>query len=53
MGLQITKLRAGHDFAVRSCCDLDIQDSNQNVAHNMSSHYGDHFSEKVENSDFK
>jgi len=30
--LQITKLWAGHDFAARSCCDLDLQDRNPNFA---------------------
>ena len=37
--LQITKLQAGHDFAVRSCCDLDLQGSSLNLHstrhHNM------------------
>jgi len=30
--LQISKLWAGQDFALRSCCDLDLQGSDQNVA---------------------
>jgi len=30
--LQITKLWARHDFASSSCCDLDLQGSDQNVA---------------------
>ena len=37
MGLQITQLLAGHDFAERSCCDLDLQGSDQNVARGMLS----------------
>jgi len=51
--LQITKLCAGHDFAARSCCDLDLQGSDPNVARNRSSQCGDHFSEIVLKSDFK
>ena len=53
MGLQITKLWTGHDFAVTSCCDLDLQGSKQNVACDMSSKYGDHFCEIVVKSNFK
>jgi len=53
MGLQITKLWVGHDFAARSCCDLDLQGSNPNVTRNMSFEYGDHFCEIVVKSDFK
>ena len=45
--LQITKLWAGHNFAVRSCCDLDLQGSNLNVALDTSSQYGDHSCEIV------
>jgi hypothetical protein len=37
------KLWTAHNFAVRSCCDLDLQGSDQNVKHDMSSQYGDHF----------
>jgi len=29
-------------FAARSCCDLDLQGSDPNVARDMSSQYGDH-----------
>jgi len=43
----------GLDFAARSCCDLDLQGSDQNVVRNMSSQYGDHFCEKVFKSDSK
>ena len=39
----ITKLLAGHDFAARACCDLDLQGSDSNVARDTSSQYGDHF----------
>jgi len=56
MGLQITKLWVGHDFAARSCCDLDLQGSDQNVTQDMSfeyGEYGDHFCEIVVKSDFK
>ena len=35
---QITKLWAGHHNAARSCCDLELQGSNPNVAHDTSSH---------------
>ena len=45
--LQITKLWAGHEFAVRSCCDLDLQGSSLNVAIDTSSQNGDHSCEKV------
>jgi len=51
--LQITKLWAGRDFAARSCCDLDLQGSDPNVARDTSSQYGDHFCEIVLKSDFK
>jgi len=47
------KLRVGHDFAAWSCCDLDLQGSNPNLARDMSSQYGDHFCEIVLKSDFK
>ena len=53
MELQITKLWAGLDFAARSCCDIDLQGSNQNVARDMSSQYSDRFCEIVVKSDFK
>jgi len=43
----------GHDFAARSCSDLDLQSSDPNVARDTSSQYGDHFDEKVLKSDFK
>jgi hypothetical protein len=36
-----------------SCCDLDLQGSDPNVACDMSSHYGDHFCEIVLKSDLK
>jgi len=44
---QITKLWAGHDFAARSCCDLDLHGSDPNVARYTSSQYNDHFCEVV------
>jgi len=53
MGLQITNLWAGHGFAARSCCDHELQGSNQNVTRDMSSEYGDHFCEIVVKSVFK
>jgi len=42
-----------HDFAARSCCDLDLQCSDPNVVRDMSSQYGNHFCEIVSNSNFK
>jgi len=51
--LQITKLWAGHDFAARSCCDLDLQGFDPNVVCNTSSQYGDHSCEIVVKSNFK
>jgi len=51
--LQITKLLAGHYFSARSCCDLDLQGSDPNVARDTSSQYGDHFCEIFSNCDFK
>ena len=53
MGLQITKLWAGHDFAARSRCDLDLQGSYLNLARYMSTQYGDHFCELVLKSEIK
>jgi len=35
-----------HDFAARSCCDLDLQGNDPNVARYLSSQYSDHFCEK-------
>jgi len=51
--LQITKLWAGHHFAVWSCYDLDLQGSSLYVALDTSSQYGDHSCEIVFKSDFK
>jgi len=51
--LYITNVWVGHDFATRSCCDLDIQGSYPNLACDTSSHYGDHICEIVLKSDFK
>jgi hypothetical protein len=51
--LQITKLWARYDFAARSCCDLDFQDTYLNVARDTSSQYGYHFCEIDVKSDFK
>jgi len=42
-----------HDFAARSCCDLDLQGSDPNLACDTSSQYGDHLCEIVLKSDFK
>jgi hypothetical protein len=47
------KLWTGHDFAARSCCDLDLQGSDPNVARDTSSQYGDHFCEIILKSDSK
>jgi len=51
--LQITKFWARHDFATRSCCDLGLQGSNQYVARDTLSQYGDHSCEIVVIFDFK
>jgi len=51
--LQIRKLRTRHGFVAMSCCDLDLQGSNPNLARDTLSQYGDHFCEIVLNSDFK
>jgi len=42
-----------HNFAVRSCCDLDLQGSSLNVALDTTSQYGDHSCEIVFKTDFK
>ena len=42
-----------HDFAARSCCDLDLQGSDPSVAGNTSSQYGDNFCEIFSKSDLK
>ena len=34
-----------HVFAARSCCDLDFQGSNPNVARDTATQYGDNFCE--------
>ena len=53
MKLKITKLWVGHNFAARSCCDLDLQGSDQNVACDRSSLYGDYSCEIFVKFDFK
>jgi len=40
-------------FAARSCCDLDLQGSDQIVASNTASQYGDNFCEIVLKCDYK
>jgi hypothetical protein len=47
------KLWTEHDFAARSCRDLDLQGSDQNVLRDTMSHSGDHFCEIVVKSEFK
>jgi len=47
------ELWAGHDFAARSCCDLELQGSDPNIARDTSSQYDDHFCEIFSKSDFK
>jgi len=47
------KLWAGHDFAARLCCDLDLQGRDPNFVRDTSSQYGDHFCEIVLKADFK
>jgi len=51
--LQITKLWAVNNFAKRSCCDLDLQGSDPNVARDTSSQYGDQLCKIILKSDFK
>ena len=53
MGLHITKLWARHDFAARSCCDIDLKGSNPNGVGDTSSQYGDQFCEIFVKTDFK
>ena len=43
----MSKFWAGHDFAARSCCDLDLQGKDPYVVHYTSTQYGDHFCEIV------
>jgi len=50
---QKMKLWVGHDYAAGSCCDLDLQGSDPNVARDALSHYGDHFCEIVLKFNFK
>jgi len=38
---------AGHNFAARSCCDLDLQGSDPNVVCDTLSQYGEHFCKKL------
>jgi len=40
-------------FAARSCCDLDLQGSDPNIARDTATQYGDHFCEIVLKWDFK
>jgi hypothetical protein len=47
------KLWTGHDFAARSCRDLDLQGSDPNITPDNLSQYGDHFCEIVVKFDFK
>jgi len=49
----IIKLLTGHDFAARSCCDLDLQGIDPNVNRDISFQYGDHFCIIVVKSNFK
>jgi hypothetical protein len=42
-----------HSLKTRSCCALDFQGSDPNVARDKSSQCGDHFCEIVVKSDFK
>jgi len=51
--LQLTKLCTGLGFAAKSCCDLDPQGINPNVARDKSFQYGYYFNERVLKSDFK
>jgi len=49
----MTMLWAELDFAAMSCCDLDLQGRDPNVARDTSTQYGDQFCEIVSKSDFK
>ena len=51
--VEITKLWARHDFAARSCCDINLKGSNLNDARDTSSQYGDYYCEIVVHSDVK
>ena len=51
--LQITKLWALNNFAERSCCDLDLQGNDPNVARDTSSQYGNQLCKTILKSDFK
>ena len=42
-------LWAGHEFAARSRCDLDLQGRDPNVARDTSSQHGGHFCKKILN----
>ena len=46
-------LWAGHEFAVRSHYDLDLQGKYPNVARDTSSQHGGHFCKIASKSDFK
>jgi len=50
---QITKLWAGHDFAARSHCDLDLQARDPNLARDTSWQHGGYFCKIILKSDFK
>jgi len=46
-------LWTGHVFAARSCCNLDLQCSDPNVARDTATQYGDQLCEIVLKWDFK
>jgi len=47
------KLWSRHNYAERSCCDLDLQGSDPNVACDTLSQYDDHLCIFFVKSDFK
>jgi len=47
------ELWARHNFAARSCCDLDLRGIDPNVARDTLTQYGDHFCKIFLKSDFK
>ena len=47
------KLWAGHNFAARPRCDLDLQGRDPNFVGDMSSQHDGHFCKIVSKSDYK
>jgi len=51
--LQITRSWGGNNFHERSCCDLDLQGSDPNVARDTSCQYCDQLCKMIVKSDFE